>query len=148
MTSGPVSPCLQLPLLAAGQAHKDLTHNEALLLVDALLTRLVQGLSNDPPPAPARGDMWVIGSLPTGLWAGMAHSLALWTSGGWRLIVVPAGYRVRAMPDGTILRRTTVGWATAPGAVAPTGGTVVDIECRASVMMLHAAMVTAGLIAA
>lgn len=44
---------LGFPMLAAGQAQKELTHNEALLLLDAL----VQGCSpsepaNDPPQSP------------------------------------------------------------------------------------------------
>lgn len=43
---------LRLPLLTAGQAQKEVTHNEALLLLDLLVQASVQsaGLTSPPPP--------------------------------------------------------------------------------------------------
>ena len=60
-----------LPLLHAGQAQKELFHNEALVLADGLLQPCVEALGLDtPPPSPAPGQCWIVGDSPTGAWAG------------------------------------------------------------------------------
>ncbi len=74
MTDTLVTPRFSLPLLATAQAQKELTHNEALLLIDALLHGTVEGGPvSDPPPAPAAGQCWLVGASPTGEWAGQAR---------------------------------------------------------------------------
>ena len=51
------SALLSLPLIEAGQAQKHVTHNEALLLLDAALHLAVASRSvATPPGAPAAGD--------------------------------------------------------------------------------------------
>ena len=50
-----------LPLLFAGQAHKELAHNEALVLIDALLHGRVESAAiNAPPKDPAPGQCWIV----------------------------------------------------------------------------------------
>ena len=74
---------LGLPFLAAGQAQKELTHNEALALADASICAAVQGIAIDVPPAnPALGQCWIVGATPSGAWAGRAHALGHRTSRG------------------------------------------------------------------
>lgn len=81
------TPRLGLPYLAAGQAQKELTHNEALVLADAMVCASVVGVAVDAPPAsPAPGQCWIVGAAPTKEWAGQAGALAVWTSGGWRFV--------------------------------------------------------------
>lgn len=56
------------PLLAAGQAQKEITHNEALTLADALISGAVEaGPLNAPPSAPTPGQMWIVGDNPSGV---------------------------------------------------------------------------------
>lgn len=44
----------------------------------------VQSLgSNAPPGAPVTGDLHVVGTAPTGTWAGQANNLAQWTGSAW-----------------------------------------------------------------
>ena len=38
--------------------------------------------TNDPPPAPADGDRYIVGSSPTGAWASNARDVATWDDGG------------------------------------------------------------------
>jgi hypothetical protein len=84
-----------LPLLQAGQAQKEIDHNEALALIDGALHPLVGSLGgNDPPVGPASGAAWIVGSAPTGAWTGKAHMVALWTSGVWRFLAARVGMSV------------------------------------------------------
>src|SRR5215213_4910455 len=55
------TPHLALPLIAAAQAQKYVTHNEALFAVDALLHCAVKDKDLAAPPAsPAEGDRYII----------------------------------------------------------------------------------------
>lgn len=56
-----ISPNLALPLLAASQAQKHVTHNEALLALDALVHLSVasRGLV-EPPAAPTEGERYLV----------------------------------------------------------------------------------------
>lgn len=84
---------LDLPLLAAEQAQKHITHNEALLLLDtAVQLRLsARGLS-EPPEAPEPGETFAIGADATGAWTGKDGQLASWTLGGWRFLAPHTGW--------------------------------------------------------
>ena len=66
-----------LPLLAAGQADKELTHNEALACLDILLQPVVQAVGlTVPPPSPLPGQCWIVGPDATDAWARRAGDLA------------------------------------------------------------------------
>ena len=58
---------LGLPFLAAGQAQKEVTHNEALALIDAGLSPAAETIGvTAPPSAPALGQCWIVGGAPSG----------------------------------------------------------------------------------
>jgi hypothetical protein len=83
----------RLPLLAAAQSQKHVTHNEALLLIDALLNlRLASRGGNVPPATPAAGECHVVGAAPVGSWSGHAGKLAIWSDGIWQFHVPQAGW--------------------------------------------------------
>lgn len=66
-----------LPFTAVGQAQKEWTHNEALVLVDLLTHPCVEAVGvNAPPVAPALGQCWIVGDSPTGEWIGHVRALA------------------------------------------------------------------------
>lgn len=79
------SPDLGLPFISALQSQPDVTHNEALLMLQAALVGAIN-LTNTPPGSPADGDMYVCGTAPTGAWAGKANKLAFRYGGSWRFI--------------------------------------------------------------
>ena len=65
---------LGLPLLAPGQAQKELWHNEALALLDIAVQAVVEEVGRDAPPgAPQPGQCWIVGAAPTGDWTGHAR---------------------------------------------------------------------------
>lgn len=147
MSDGPSTARFALPLLAVAQAQKELTHNEALTLLDALVQPAVEaGPQATPPAAPAPGQGWIVGAGATGAWLGMEDMVALWTGGGWRFVAPRAGMRSHRLSDGAWLRFDGSAWIE-PGAVAsPAGGAVIDSEARAAIAALILALVGHGLL--
>lgn len=133
-----------LPLLAVGQMQKEVTHNEALTLIDMLLAPIVEAVNvNSPPAAPGHGQCWLIGASPVGLWAGKAQHLACWTHGGWRYAAPKFGTNV-TLSDGRVMRFDGDSWKLPPIVTAPQGGSVADSEARAAINGLIAALRSQG----
>lgn len=89
------TPNLALPLLAAAQAQKHVTHNEALASLDALVQLTVKERGRNAPPAsPADGERYLIGSSATGAFAGQEVRIALFDLGTWRFFSPRPGWRV------------------------------------------------------
>lgn len=88
------SPRLSLPYLQAAQAQKHVTHNEALERLDVLVQLTVESFAeNTPPPLPEEGQVWVVGSSPTGAWAAQPGALAAWANGGWLFVDPRPGWQ-------------------------------------------------------
>lgn len=76
---------LALPLIAASQASKHVTHNEALAALDTLvqLACLDKDLTA-PPESPGEGDRYlVVSANPTGAWAGLSGQIVRYQDGHW-----------------------------------------------------------------
>jgi hypothetical protein len=114
----------RLPLLAVSQAQKEITHNEALTLIDALLHPVVEAELTEPPvPTEAdNGKCWLIGTAPTGMWQGKAAQIAIWIGGGWRYFAPAVGMRLRHASDGTDKIWLGNGWSDALSISNPAGG--------------------------
>src|SRR3989344_8476869 len=134
MTDLPSTARFALPLLAMAQAQKEVTHNEALPLLDALVQPVVEdGPQAVPPSAPVAGQGWIVGAAASGAWVGEEGALALWTSGGWRFVAPRPGMRAHRLSDGGWLRFDGAALVE-PGPIAsPAGGATVDSEARAAV---------------
>lgn len=77
---------LKLPQLVQQQAVNEVSWNEALTTLDALIDLTLKGqFVNDPPSAPCDGDAWLIGGTPTGAWSGSPYKIASCLDGGWRI---------------------------------------------------------------
>lgn len=163
--SDEASPRLSLPFLMAGQAQKEITHNEALQRLDALVQPAV--LSADlavPPGSPAVGACWIVAPAPSGAWSGRAGDIAQWTAGGWRFLAPSAGWRCHVADRNAVMRHDGASWIDAAvrgdgiyidgnkvvgerldGPSAPTGGTVVDVEARTVINEILMVLNTHGL---
>ena len=87
------TPNLVLPYLAANQAQKHVTVNEALRRLDALVQISVQSAALATPPAsPSEGQRWILPASPTGVWAGHAGQIAAWQDGAWAFYVPLDGW--------------------------------------------------------
>lgn len=80
------TPDLGIPELAQSQANPDVTHNEALQLIQALMKGVISLGDNAPPVSPTNGDAYVLGAAPTGAWAGRANAIAVRVGSAWRFI--------------------------------------------------------------
>ncbi len=78
------SPFFGLPLIDGQQASPEVTHNEALLLVQALLSGAIDQVN--APPVADEGDVYVIGAAPSGAFLGSANAIAIYFGGEWRIV--------------------------------------------------------------
>lgn len=158
---------LTLPLLAAGQAQKEFTHNEALTTLDIFVQPVVESVAPTVVPAsPLSGQCWIVGNAASGAWAGQDSKIAAWTAGGWRFAGATTGMSVWSKADEMIVRRTASNWiigssnakdyringiqtitARQPAIALPAGGTTVDAESRAIIGQILTSLRAHGLIA-
>lgn len=87
---------VKLPYILQSQSQKEVTHNVSLDLIDALLQAAMVSVGvNTPPGSPAAGDCYIVGTSPTGAWAGQAKALAFYTT-GWNFVTPWEGLTVWA----------------------------------------------------
>jgi hypothetical protein len=165
MTSD-ATPRWALPNLFAGQAQKELFHNEALARIDMLLHGQVESADEGTPPlSPGEGQCWIIAAGATGSWLGREGSVACWTDGGWRYAQPRAGLVLWVADRGHVMQFDGHGWADGavrsdglyagglrvvgtrrPAIDNPVGGGSIDSEARSSIAAILSAMRDHGLI--
>lgn len=128
----------KLPLLAVSQAQKEITHNEALMRIDALLHAVAQSeLASAPAATDADiGKCWLVGASPTGAWTGKSQQLAVWIGGDWRFCPPVEGMRLRLLSSNTCRVYSGGVWIAAPAITDPANGAVVDVEARQAIAAL------------
>jgi hypothetical protein len=88
------TPRLGLPLLAAGQAQKHVTHNDALMRLDALVHLVVASRTQTvPPTTPGETSAYIVPAGGTGLFAGHQDDLAIFEDGAWSFLEPRAGWQ-------------------------------------------------------
>lgn len=88
------TPRLSLPLLAAGQAQKHVTHNDALIRLDGLIHLTVDSRTLAAPPAsPTALSAYIVPAGGSGAFAGRTDQIALFEDGGWTFLVPRAGWQ-------------------------------------------------------
>ncbi|MBW4330571.1 DUF2793 domain-containing protein [Stakelama sp. CBK3Z-3] len=158
---------LGLPLLWAGQAQKEIFHNEALTLIDLSVQPDVVAVGTIQPPVdPSPGDAWIVGMGASGDWEGRDTMLAGWTGGGWRFIAPRPGMTVWSIADTgfavfrdeqwrvgeidgrrLIIDGTQVVAAQQPAIANPENGEIIDTEARNVLNAILYAIRAHGLIA-
>jgi Protein of unknown function (DUF2793) len=134
-----LTPRHALPELFVGQAQKEITHNEALARIDALLHPEIQDVLDAPPPALTStddGKCWIIAASAVGAWAGHENQIARWSGGSWRYLVPVNGISVWHGADSKRLFFIEGVWIEPAGIASPAGGSVVDVEARSAISAL------------
>lgn len=157
---------LGLPLLAAGQAQKEITHNEALTILDLAIGLTVERDDlSEPPSSPDVGLCWIVAAGSSGAWAEKDGQVAGWTQAGWRFLLPRAGMRAwhslqaqtlrfdgtewvreSVQTDGFYLAGERIIGARQAAIPDPVGGVVQDAEARSSINLALAALREHGLI--
>jgi hypothetical protein len=102
---------LGLPLIDAAQSQKHVTHNEALLLLDANVHLAVSSRNmGTPPTSPAESDRYLVGGTLTGAFEGQGNAVACWQSGAWTFLVPRAGWRVYVVTENLLLVFDGTNW--------------------------------------
>ena len=153
-----------LPFLQAGQAQKEVTHNDAIARIDTLLALAVDS-RHAAVPATTLGTSWIVAAGASGAWAGHDGAVATLDETGWTFLTPPDGCVAFVRDEAVFIHYAAGQWRDAwnvpllaAGALsigngatvipAPGGGSVVDIEARAALTSLLAVLRTAGLLAA
>lgn len=147
--SSMTTPRFDLPMLAVAQARKEQTHNEALVLIDALAHPAIEAVVSDPDTLAgpiAAGAMWVIGSGAVGAWAGRSGQIAVASDNGWRFVTPVDPMTVWRKSSGSEYRFAAGNWTTAPIIGDAESGTVIDIQARVAINALFAYLRARGII--
>lgn len=122
------TPKLALPELSPSQASKELTHNQALAILDQLaMPRVVDKDLTAPPGSPANGALYIVATGGTGAWAGKDGYLAWWLTSvaAWTFLAPSLGMSVRVMDEldssniPKIYGRTASSWVEQSGMANP-----------------------------
>ena len=106
------SPILSLPLIQPSQAQKHVTHNEALIRLEALVQLAVKDRTNTPPPAlPDHGQRHIVAAPASGPWAGHDHEIAVYDNGAWWFAMPQAGWRAEVVAEGRAVVFDGSAWA-------------------------------------
>ena len=103
---------LALPYIDAAQSQKHVTHNDALVALDALVQLSVKARNQiAPPAAPAEGDRYRVGANATGAFVGHDGAIAAFDDGGWAFLAPRAGWRVYVETEKILLLHDGAAWS-------------------------------------
>jgi hypothetical protein len=78
------TPKFGIPLISSQQSQPEVTHNQMVVLLQALAGGAKEERSS-PPVSPAAGDCYIISGTPSGAWVGHTHAIAIYY-GGWNYV--------------------------------------------------------------
>lgn len=114
---------LTLPLLAASQAQKHVTVNEALQRLDGVVQLRLRSRTLSAPPATVlEGECFGVPSGAVNDWAGHEGDVAQHVSGGWVFFTPRRGWRAFVEETGTFDLHDGTGWRSGGLGVTPGGG--------------------------
>lgn len=130
---------LNPPYIAAGQAQKHITHNEAIKALDAIVQ--IGVIDRDltiPPGSPVDGERYIVPALATGIWAGKDTQIAAWQDGVWMFYTPQTGWLAYVSNENELVVWDGASWSAAGGgAVNPASligvNATADISNRLSV---------------
>lgn len=110
------TPRISMPEILSSQAQKEVSHNDALRVIDALLQAGVTDRDlTDPPGSPANGAVYIPAATATGAWAGQEGKLAQWYASAWHFLAPAEGWSVWVIDEQTRLVYKSGVWGVEGG---------------------------------
>jgi len=104
---------LSLPLMSPSQAQKTVTHNEALVQLDAMVQLSVLDRTRTAPPSsPVLGQTHLVAASATGAWAGRDRQLAVWNGTAWEFHTALTGWRAYVQAEAVVASYNGTAWFT------------------------------------
>ena len=129
------TPNLALPYLAAAQAQKHVTHNEALRMLDAVVQLAVADRTlTAPPSSPPDGERHIVAAGATGVWSGKDGQVAMWRDGAWGFSTPKPGWIAWVSAEAALIVRGASAWSLVTQGVGLLGvNALADATNRLSV---------------
>ncbi|MEP3345259.1 MAG: DUF2793 domain-containing protein [Litoreibacter sp.] len=113
---------LNLPLIAASQAQKHVTVNEALARIDAALQLSVTSRTETTPPSTVEdGVSYLVPSGGVNAWSGQDGDVAFYINGGWEFVTPLSGWRIFVTDEALDIRFNGGEWEDNPLSSSPFG---------------------------
>lgn len=133
---------LELPLVAAAQAQKHVTVNEALSLLDGLCQMTFESVSDAMPPASViDGALYAVPGGAGGSWAGQDGQLAVGSNGGWRFLAPKTGWKGWVKDIGQSIVFDGTAWQQGGVIVSDTGASTLGEIIEMDVVLTPGAFV-------
>jgi uncharacterized protein DUF2793 len=137
---------LGLPLLAASQAQKHVTVNEALQRLDGVVQLTLRTRSQTTPPgAVLEGECFGVPTNAVNAWAGRGGEVAQYVNGGWVFFTPKPGWRAFVADTGTVDLHDGSTWRGGGLTATPGGGGMAMMSVEQDVSISAGASVTASL---
>ncbi|MET0568135.1 MAG: DUF2793 domain-containing protein [Hyphomicrobiaceae bacterium] len=126
------TPNLDLPYIAAAQAQKHVTHNEAIRALDAVvqLAVLDRGLTA-APSSPVDGDRYIVAAGATGSWSGHDDEIAAWQDGVWAFFAAGEGWLAWVADEAALLAFDGADWISATASAALQNVPMIGVNATA-----------------
>jgi hypothetical protein len=105
---------LNMPFILPSQAQKHVTHNEALLTLDALVHLAIIEELATPPFDPSVGGCYLVAPEAAAEWAGRAGKIAAWQDGVWGFLQPKIGWGAWFIADARLKVYAEDGWQEVP----------------------------------
>lgn len=139
---------LALPYIAAAQAQKHVTHNEAIRRLDALVQLVLESATATAPPAtPTEGGRWFVPSGASGAFAGQEGRIAAFEAGVFDFLDPRPGFLAFLRDEGRLALYDGAAWVS-PLAASPHRAAVAARVMEEDVALSGAFVETAAAIPA
>jgi hypothetical protein len=107
------SPFLDFTLLTEGQYQKEITVNNALIILELIAAGgVIDRDLTAPPGSESEGDAYLVADSATGDWSGHDGKIAIYLNGGYFLVVPVAGLRLYVQDENVMLAYNGTSWQT------------------------------------
>ena len=121
------TPRFNFPLIAAAQAQKHVTHNEALARIDKLIHISLRSRTTMATASVSEGDAYLVPESASGLWSGAEGQIAFFNDGIWSFVAPKIGMTAFIEDEAVFLVCDGTGWRSpsAGSSAGPTAETVL-----------------------